>query len=510
MTAVSPWRHLGARSYDRHVPTPDPGHGPGHGPGGDAEEVLRRFASLVAGEDLADLRAVGRGLEVGPGSDRFARRTTNPHLRRPRRETPVVLRVRVDLAGARPPIWRRLVLRSDLTLAVVHEVLQAAYGWAGGHLHRFAIGGEAFDNRAEWFLCPFDTEEGDDLGTPDSEVTLDEVLVEPGDVLHYVYDYGDEWDLVLVLEEVGPVGATTPPAACLDGGRAAPPEDCGGLREATDLAGVLPDPAAFDVAEVDRLVAASTAMLALRPDLAELLGRLRGTPVGGDLLARVAQLPAATGPTARADVPDETVLLSHLTAHRWFLQRALDGGLPLTGAGYLRPAQVEAAAQVIPSCSHWLGKANREDLTAPVREMRAALQRMKLLRKHRGSLVLTPAGRRAAADPAVLWEHLRLHLVAGDRDAFEVQAALLALLYVASEPHGRHEHRLAQALTWLGWRERGTHPVSPEAAARALGDVVRVLAEVRVREDDPSPSLRARRELTPVAVELARAALAPW
>ncbi|GAB2634669.1 hypothetical protein GCM10027270_24000 [Nocardioides ginkgobilobae] len=495
-------------SYDGSVPTPDDGLGGPDGPDqpGDSDEVLRQFAAMVAAPDVAGLRSLGSAT----GADPFARRTTNPHLRRARRATPVLLRVRVDLVGAAPPIWRRLALRSDLTLAAVHDVLQAAYGWAGGHLHRFAIGGDCFDPRAEWFLCPFDAVEGDDLGTPDSEVTLDEVLVEPGDVLHYVYDYGDEWDLVLVLEEVAPVGTTTPPAACLDGERAAPPEDCGGVRDVADLVGLLEDPNAFDTAGVDRLVAASTALLALRPDLAELLGRLRATPVGPELLARVAEVAGVTGPPSRGEVPDEAILLSHLAGHRWFLQRAQDGGLPLTPAGYLRPVDVAAAAAVLPSCSHWLGRANREDLTWPVRELRAELQRMRLLRKHQGRLVLTPAGRRAVADPSALWEHLRLHLVSGSVDAFEVQARLLALLYVASEPRGHHEHRLADALTWLGWRERGTHPISPDTAAWAISEVTSALTEVAVRDDDPSRAGRSSRRLSSVAVELARAALAPW
>ncbi|THJ07471.1 plasmid pRiA4b ORF-3 family protein, partial [Nocardioides sp.] len=57
----------------------------------------------------------------------FAKRTSNPHLRHPKRDEPVIFRVRVDLNDAHPPIWRRLDLRSDLTLAAVHQVLQTAY-----------------------------------------------------------------------------------------------------------------------------------------------------------------------------------------------------------------------------------------------------------------------------------------------------------------------------------------------------------------------------------------------
>ncbi len=55
-----------------------------------------------------------------------------------------------------------------------------------------------------------------------------------------------------------------------------------------------------------------------------------------------------------------------LRAHRWFLDRAQDGGIELTSAGYLKPADVEAASRVLPAMSDWLGKNNRESLAGPL------------------------------------------------------------------------------------------------------------------------------------------------
>ncbi|MGO8853730.1 IS1096 element passenger TnpR family protein [Mycobacterium sp.] len=49
----------------------------------------------------------------------------------------MTLRVRVDLAGTKPPVWRRLELASELFLDEVHEIIQAAFGWTDSHLHRF-------------------------------------------------------------------------------------------------------------------------------------------------------------------------------------------------------------------------------------------------------------------------------------------------------------------------------------------------------------------------------------
>ena len=213
-------------------------------------EIHRQFEALTAGMALDDLRRLTNNLSmIGvPGIGR----TPRPHLRCPRRQEPALFRVRVDLDYAQPPIWRRLDVRSDIGLDAFHQVLQAAFGWADGHLHRFALGGSPFDRHSELFLCPYDAEEGEDDGTPASEATLDETLAALGDMLRYCYDYGDPWDLTIKLEKVLLLPDQATAAICVDGRRAAPPEDCGGLREAEELAEVLEDPAYFDVAEINQ------------------------------------------------------------------------------------------------------------------------------------------------------------------------------------------------------------------------------------------------------------------
>jgi hypothetical protein len=40
-----------------------------------------------------------------------------------------IYQIKVTLLGTKPPIWRRLLLPADLTLAQLHDVLQIAMGW---------------------------------------------------------------------------------------------------------------------------------------------------------------------------------------------------------------------------------------------------------------------------------------------------------------------------------------------------------------------------------------------
>jgi hypothetical protein len=166
------------------------------------------------GIDVADVRRSRRDPEEGGRVHR-----------RPRQDSPTVLTLRVDLLRAKPPIWRRVELPSTLTLDRLHDVAQVLFAWDDSHLHRFSLGGSAWDDDAEQFLCPHEVD-GDVEGTPTTEVRLDEVLAEVGDRLRYVYDYGDEWTLVLRVEHVS---AGKGRVRCIGGRGDHPPEDAGGV-----------------------------------------------------------------------------------------------------------------------------------------------------------------------------------------------------------------------------------------------------------------------------------------
>jgi hypothetical protein len=55
-----------------------------------------------------------------------------------------VCQLRVVVAGISPLIWRRLLIPATTTIAQLHAILQASFGWSGEHLHRFVIGGTEY------------------------------------------------------------------------------------------------------------------------------------------------------------------------------------------------------------------------------------------------------------------------------------------------------------------------------------------------------------------------------
>jgi len=63
---------------------------------------------------------------------------TTPARRRSASARPVkAYEVKVTLLGIRPPVWRRMMVRSDITLEHLHRVLQTVMGWTDSHMHAF-------------------------------------------------------------------------------------------------------------------------------------------------------------------------------------------------------------------------------------------------------------------------------------------------------------------------------------------------------------------------------------
>jgi len=397
-----------------------------------------RFLAAVSGSELDDLRVLG---------DHVPR----PELRKPRRKQAVGYQVTASLNDSEPRIWRTLEIRCDVGLDLVHQIVQAAFGWNDSHLHMFAIGGEPFDQKSQAFLCPSDVVEGEVDGIPEQEVRLDETLAEPGDELHYVYDYGDHWDVTLRLDEVLPEAGEL--AGCVAGERAAPPDDCGSRRTAEALAEVLEDPAHFDIADVNARLHDPLLVLhdsGLNADLVKLLQQLRFEPAAAPLLGLASDL-RDEGQRLSVDDFDE-----FLRPIQWFLQRARGEGIPLTSSGYLRSEDVQAACAVVPNGYDWPGSMKRESQTPPVLRFREALQRLGLLRKSKGRLVLTKAGARGLVESGFLWGHIASRLIP-DKPRFDRDAALLTLLWATGT--SVFDDVLPAALEALGWCRSDGEPL---------------------------------------------------
>ena len=136
-----------------------------------------------------------------------------------------IYQIKVTLLGTKPPIWRRLLVPADLTLAQLHNVLQIAMGWEDGHMHEFRVGQRRFGQPepADPFMRMPRTES-------ERTARLSAVLGRTGAKMIYVYDFGDSWEHGIVLEKQLAIDPNTTYPLCIDGQLACPPEDCGGIH----------------------------------------------------------------------------------------------------------------------------------------------------------------------------------------------------------------------------------------------------------------------------------------
>ena len=148
-----------------------------------------------------------------------------------------IYQIKVTLLGTKPPIWRRLLVPSSLTLAQLHDAVQTAMGWQGGHMHEFRAGQRYFGKPDPEYRSM-----GMDPVENERTARLSEVLRKNGPKLIYTYDLGDSWEHAIVMEKQLPVDPNAKYPICTDGQLACPPEDCGGIPGFYDLVDALADP----------------------------------------------------------------------------------------------------------------------------------------------------------------------------------------------------------------------------------------------------------------------------
>jgi hypothetical protein len=129
--------------------------------------------------------------------------------------------IKVSLYGAKPPVWRRLEVPSAMTLDLLHEVLQAAFGWQDCHLHQFETVCGEFGNpgqAADW------SELNDESAVAFGQVAGTELAKAV-----YLYDFGDNWRHDIVVEKILPAVPGIAYPRCTGGKGAGPEEDSGGI-----------------------------------------------------------------------------------------------------------------------------------------------------------------------------------------------------------------------------------------------------------------------------------------
>jgi hypothetical protein len=149
-----------------------------------------------------------------------------------------VYQFRITLLESQPPIWRRIQVK-DCTLDKLHEHIQTAMGWTNSHLNHFRIG-------QQYYGDPLLMQENfKEFGYEDSTTTkLSDILPRSGKRfrLEYEYDFGDSWWHEVLFERCVRAERGKRYPVCVEGARACPPEDVGGVWGYPDFVAAIQDP----------------------------------------------------------------------------------------------------------------------------------------------------------------------------------------------------------------------------------------------------------------------------
>jgi hypothetical protein len=131
-----------------------------------------------------------------------------------------VLDLKITLLDIHPPIWRQVLVPASVKFFDLHHIIQIAMGWKNSHLFEFSVKGEQIG-----FIDPASAFE--DL-VDANEISLEQLIGEPGLKFFYLYDFGDAWRHSIEVQQVLVMEGEAVPI-CKAGERACPPEDSGGV-----------------------------------------------------------------------------------------------------------------------------------------------------------------------------------------------------------------------------------------------------------------------------------------
>jgi hypothetical protein len=145
---------------------------------------------------------------------------------------------KITLLESQPPIWRRIQVK-NCTLDKLHEHIQTAMGWTTSHRHQFEIDGERYGD-------PELLDDGfEDFECVDSTVAkISEIVPKDGKRFRftYEYDFGDDWQHEVLFEGCLRAKKGQRYPICVEGERACPPEDVGGVWGYAEFLEAIADP----------------------------------------------------------------------------------------------------------------------------------------------------------------------------------------------------------------------------------------------------------------------------
>lgn len=153
-----------------------------------------------------------------------------------------VYQFKITLKGIKPPIWRRILVPENFTFLKFSRTINRSMGWDGGHLHSFFVTDPRSGMKYEISDAKTAKEAGMHNMRDEKKYNISQFFTPENKKGSYTYDFGDDWEHSLALEKILPIEPEKDYPVCIEGKRACPPDDVGGVWGYQEFLEIMKDP----------------------------------------------------------------------------------------------------------------------------------------------------------------------------------------------------------------------------------------------------------------------------
>ena len=149
-----------------------------------------------------------------------------------------IYQLKISIKGAKPPIWRRVLIESITSFYGLHAIIQNIFNWDDSHPYEFEgrianyTEKESIEDGFGGFTTMYESD----------KFSIETELKNEKDKITYTYDFGDHWEHTILLEKILIADETITYPTCTGGRREGPLEDCGGIYSYNEIVEALEKP----------------------------------------------------------------------------------------------------------------------------------------------------------------------------------------------------------------------------------------------------------------------------
>jgi hypothetical protein len=133
-----------------------------------------------------------------------------------------IFQIKITLARTDLPIWRRILVPSNLNLERLHDAIQISMGWTFSHLFEFTVGDRRYGEPDPYAPAGSQAFHARNL-------KLSAIVDRGIQNFSYIYDFGDHWEHDILIEKQVEADNNQRYPVFVHGERRCPPEDVGGV-----------------------------------------------------------------------------------------------------------------------------------------------------------------------------------------------------------------------------------------------------------------------------------------